>query len=83
MKTSNTLPVLALLGCAAMLFPSCRSTGGEGEPEIDPKEAQPGEVVIPTDAEAARNERFGDMRKKRYRGASTFDGSPSPVSEDQ
>lgn len=81
MKNPTTLPVLALLGCAAMLLPSCRSSSDKGEPEMDPKEAQPREVIEPTQAERERNDRFGDMRKRRYEGAKMFDESPPPAGE--
>ena len=79
MKAPHYPSALAFLGCTVVLLSACRSSSSSGEPEIDPKEAQPREVVIPTEAEAARNDRFNDMRKRRYLGATTFDGAPASI----
>lgn len=70
--TSLSLGLLML----ALPLTSCRSKGDS----VDPSEAQPRESIDLTEAEADRNERFSDRRKRRYRSGQTLDGSPAPAS---
>lgn len=71
-RAGLTAPLVIALCAAAASTGACRSP----EPEVDP-------AVVPdpideslTDAERERNERFEDLRRKRYTGAAVEARAP-------